>query len=134
MKNTVAEELYSMLDDNAELSSIVVGGVHTAWTIEGVKPRVILGFDFSRINDLMRGGSVNIDVFVGEADTELASQIAEKIVSILDRKLLNTNETGNTLRVVLESDQLIPDPDSEIIHWSMRFGLRFYRNRAMSYV
>jgi hypothetical protein len=118
------ETLFDTLADDATLQTLAPGGVHTSWAVEGVLPRVILGFS-GAADGVMNNGGIDIDVFFEQGDLAGGESVVKQIRKLLDWQYFETDETGKTLRAFYFTDQIIPDKD--LGHWSMIFNLRYHR-------
>lgn len=119
---------YEALTADTELMALVTGGVSTVWNISTAQlPRIILGYDTMRIDQFIRAGKLNLDLFFVGNVVEAANTIKNLCVSILESIVYDTDETGETLRFYYETDNLITEDNPDIGHLSVIFDIRFAR-------
>ena len=130
---SVAEAVFKRFHEEPVLVGMLPGGVHTVMALKGETPRLILGFEFSTIgNGTIRGGFVNADIYDKSNDLDSMEQIRDRIIQLVDRVPLQSEESGPTLRLYLESDGPESDPNTEIGVWTVTFGVRFLRDRLQN--
>ena len=117
-------EAYTYLTSDVTLMGYLTGGVSSIWNMEDRSfPRVILGFNGNRIDDVMRGGNITVDLFYNSNAIQTASTIRDLIAGILQVDVMD-----NALRLNLEADGIVKDNDPQIGHWSMLFSIREVRS------
>jgi hypothetical protein len=125
---SVTTTIFDALDGDSLLVGLAEGGIHTTWAIDGTLPRIILGFSYNQAGSIMRGGSLEVDIFYPENDVGAGEAVRDRVIELLDGAGFDSDESGPTLRTFLLSDQILRDDPG---HWSMTFNVRFYRKQVL---
>lgn len=130
--SSVLSALLAPLNADATLTGLLPGGIHTTWATGGTLPRMILAYDSQRTPGYkIRTGTLSIDVFTRVNSVATAITVRDRVIELLEGAILDSDETGPTLRVTLLSEATIPEPDDRSAHYTMALALRFYRAQAL---
>lgn len=126
---TIIKAIYQLLTGDSQLVTMLPGGIASVWTAGGTYPRMMFSVKMSRINNEIQAGSAGFEVYLYGNNQAQAETIRARLEWLLEKDLINTSETGNTLRLNKIGHSYIPDDNPEILHYSIQYELRAARIR-----
>lgn len=124
--------LYNLLIADATLQSAMGGSVafYPIWAPpDSELPYLVHRTDFTvPENDFfpVRRGTLIIDAWSYSPSTSEVLSIRKRVIELLDELDFDTTEIDHC-RVRLQTDGFVPETEQDMWHYTMQFGLRFYR-------
>jgi hypothetical protein len=126
---SIQQAIYEIITGNTVLNALLPGGVSSVWTPGNLYPRLIMNISMSRIDNEIQGGNAGFDLYVHGNNQYLTENIRTRLEYLLEKEVIETDETGNTLRMNKLSHAYIPDENPEILHCSIQYDMRAARIR-----
>lgn len=144
---SVINVIYGLLSKDDDLTSMlsksVISGAEDKPAIydtypgqEAAMPYVLCDWYFPPSNNhwAQVNATLNVNVYVDNADTVTAEKIKERIAIILSWRMVRTETEGNIRIYPGNSDGIIPDEEPHVIHWNIDFEVKFWRQRLIQAV
>jgi len=130
-QQSLITKIYDTLTTDTTLKGLCGGTVrlYPVWAIpDAAFPYLVQRTDIRVIDDFfpMRRGTLIIDLWSASPNASEVLSIRKRIIEILDELDFTVTEISHC-RISLEGDGFIPETDENIWHYSLQFGLRFYR-------
>ena len=130
-QQSLITEIYDTLTADTTLKGLCGGEVrlYPVWAKSNAAfPYLVQRADSRAIDDFfpMRRGTLIIDLWSDSPNASEVLSIRKGVIEILDELDFSVTEI-NHCRISLETDGFIPETDENIWHYSLQFGLRFYR-------
>jgi hypothetical protein len=136
---SVRTAIYTKLATDPELNSMLgrstVEGmenepaIYETWTAAGATfPYINLSFQFGEgaAHWVKRQGTLNIDIFTGNADSVENEAIAERIAELLDHTATESEKDGHVRTFYLDETELTEDTPA-VIHWNLVYRVDHWR-------
>lgn len=137
MSGTVAAMVYEALLLDPALDSLLARSVlppgtapaiYDRWAAPGTPlPYIVLSWSYSPGDHwAKRVAALTVDVFAQGPSAGRAGAIRDRIVVLLDRRLLTATEAG-PVRCYVDNDGIAPEDDPQVVHWVVQFSVVFWR-------
>jgi hypothetical protein len=146
MSSGVRTAIYEKLATDPELNDLLARStvegmeqqpaIYERWAAAGTPfPYINLTYQFgeSGIHWVKRQGTLNVDIFTGNADSTENEAIAERIAELLDHAATDSEKDGLVRTFYLDETDLLEDtPD--IIHWNVVYRVDHWRLRFIEHL
>ncbi len=135
-QQSLITHIYDTLIADTTLKGVCGGTVrlYPVWAVpDATFPYLVQRADIRAIDDFfpMRRGTLIIDLWSYSPNASEILSIRKRVIEILDQLDFSVTEIGHC-RIDLETDGFIPETDENIWHYSLQFGLRFYRTTEVA--
>jgi len=135
-QQSLIAKIYDTLTADTTLKAVCGGTVrlYPVWAPpDAAFPYLVQRADIRAIDDFfpMRRGTLIIDLWSSSPSASEILSIRKRIIEILDELDFSVTEISHC-RISLETDGFIPESDEDIWHYSLQFGLRFYRKTEVA--
>lgn len=127
--STIASAVFDKLRLDVSFMALLPGGITSSWASKPTAlPRLVFSIDYTAANTaIITGGTLTLFFAARGNDAEKLNLLRMMADRLLDGTIIDSTETGNTIRLYRQSQSLSPGPDPLIMQLTCTYSLRAFR-------
>jgi hypothetical protein len=127
--STIASAIFAKLRSDAAFLALLPGGITSSWASNPTAlPRLVFSIDYSNANTaIITGGTLTLFFSARSNDQEKLNQLRRMADKLIDGTIIDSAESGNTLRLFRQGQSMVNGPDPLITQLTCTYSLRAYR-------
>jgi hypothetical protein len=122
--------LYNLITTDGTLESTMGGTVrlYPVWAMPDAEfPYLVNRIVMQREEPFpQRSGTYYIDIWSNSSDISEAVSVRRRLIELLDELQFNTEDVKN-IRLSLQTDGFVPEPEPDIWHYTLQFNISLWR-------